>query len=229
MIILIEGDVGSGKSLLCVVLAKTLNYKYVYANFDIKIKNFKKFSVEDFYAGKISNSLIIVDEAYTIVDSRSSMNRSNIDMTTATFQSRKMKCDLVYVSQLFSTFDMRLRDLCSARISCEFDESRNSFVYTLFKKARMNESIIFKKLRSISLSYKNAQQFFGFYNTFELIQTDSQKNMLFTEKDIEKLVDEVRNELKKRNMKKSKDFVRFYLREKKIVYSQVIDRVYYSL
>ncbi len=109
MILLIEGDVGSGKTLLCVILASCLKYRHVYANFEIDVKNYNELDLNDFFLGKISNSLIIIDESYTVADSRRSFNRSNIDVTTATFQSRKMRCDMIFVSQLFSTFDVRLR------------------------------------------------------------------------------------------------------------------------
>ncbi len=134
---------------------------------------------------------------------------------------------MIFVSQLFSTFDVRLREICSARIECEFENE--TFFYTLFKKCRINETIVFKKIKTLSVSYEAASRFFDKYDTYRIISTSEQKNQMMTDDDIKKLIDEVRKEIEKRKIKKSKDFVRYYLRERGVVFTQIIDKVYYSL
>lgn len=59
----------------------------------------------------LSNALVVMDEAYLWLDSRRSASKSNIDVSYIVLQSRKRGFDIVHISQISSSVDLRLRQL----------------------------------------------------------------------------------------------------------------------
>ncbi|MEM2262451.1 MAG: AAA family ATPase, partial [Ignisphaera sp.] len=116
MLIGVFGDLGSGKTLFLVYLAQKSNCE-VYANFTIKLPNVKVLTPELFFKILKENpepnrpKLLLLDELYTLADSRASVSLRNRLLSYLIFQSRKRNMDIVYTAQLYGSIDLRLRDL----------------------------------------------------------------------------------------------------------------------
>jgi hypothetical protein len=172
--------------------------------------------------GKYSNALIIIDEAYTIADSRQSFKTENMDFSIAAFQSRKMKSDIIYTCQIRGSIDIRLRDSLTYLISCNNDNT--SFNYTLFQKRRIGDNMIFDEINEFSVEIEDAKKYFKFYDTYEIVSTQKQKSMNLTKEKI----DEIKLALKQQKYK-TKDFINYFLmKEYKIYDRNLVNELYYN-
>jgi len=116
---IIEGDLGSGKSLTAVLLARYHRFKLgrdIFANFEIRgvgcspIKCYG--DLENCHSG-----LLILDEGYSVVAAREAMSRRNKGINLIMKRSRKRDFDVLLVSQRMYMLDKDLRRLSSRVIS----------------------------------------------------------------------------------------------------------------
>jgi hypothetical protein len=156
---IISGNVGTGKTLLSTIFAAHTT-KLVYANYEIKVKNYREFELDKFLANKYNNCMIILDEAYVYLESRIAMRNLNRVMSYLLFQSRKVGVDIILTAQLVSSLDVRYRDLCEYYITCEI--SKVGFNYKITSIAR-------KITKRFSLLIAKCQHYFGIYDTLERI------------------------------------------------------------
>ncbi len=114
MIIGINGDIGSGKTILAVYFAYKLekkNYR-VMSNVPIKFPDGKEsepIDVRDLE--NLDNCVIVLDEAHTILDSRRSASKTNLTTSYFILQTRKRGIILIYTAQLGTSVDKRLRNV----------------------------------------------------------------------------------------------------------------------
>src|SRR4030042_4075128 len=133
MLISIEGDVGSGKTLLSTFMAID-DPRPVYANYKINIPNFKPLKPEMLWELN-KPTLIILDEAYTWLENRTSGKPINRYMSYILFQSRKRGLDFILTDQIVGTIDPRYRWMINFDIQSEVHE--HGFLYQLTKLSRM--------------------------------------------------------------------------------------------
>lgn len=225
MILAIQGAIGSGKTLLATILALNCKgYKNIVANYKIDAPNLLRFESEKFLDGGYKNSLIIIDEAYTCFDSRRSMHNDNIDYSIAVFQSRKCRCDIIYTLQILSSIDLRMRETLQYLIDAEFDENLNCFCYTIKKRKVSNEGVLFfENITKRFVAFEVAKKYFNKFDTYEIVSTVEQINRRLTDKQKDKIVEELKS---MKNL--SKELVKFYLyKNYKIVETMLVNEIYF--
>lgn len=118
LLIFVNGPLGSGKTLLMTFFA----YKYhkstdIYSNYHLDLENAHDIGPHD--VSQIREGLLLIDEAYTWIDSRESQDDLNKFMSKMLFQSRKRDMDIIISAQLTHSVDLRFRDLSDIIISAE--------------------------------------------------------------------------------------------------------------
>jgi hypothetical protein len=166
----IFGDVGSGKTLLASYIASKVD-KPIYANYTLKLPEYHDLKPEDLSKLKES-TLVIVDEAYTWLESRLSGRNINLYMSYILFQSRKRGLDIILTDQLTGTIDLRFREMTNYEILCENIE--HGFEYQISKISRFGNY----RIRKLIMPYHTAEKIFPLFDSWQLIDPID-KNMLF--------------------------------------------------
>jgi len=111
----VMGHLGSGKTLWLTALTQEVspNTK-IYANYHIDCKNFKLVDVQDLE--EIKNGLLLIDEAYLWLESRTSGSELNRYLSYLIFQSRKRGFDVFASTQINTALDLRFRMLTDVKI-----------------------------------------------------------------------------------------------------------------
>lgn len=182
MLVTIAGGLGSGKTLLATVIAYYSKLD-VYSNYQISFthKKAQPFDLGKFIRAEYENCLIILDEAYTYLESRVSGSETNRIMSYILFQSRKKNVQLYLTCQLLSSIDRRYRELSDIFIIA--DRYRLDFHYIIFHPSGNSE---------IFMNYDKMSNFFQFYNTNEVIGTTNTK-LLFDIQDSAGKKEEIEN------------------------------------
>lgn len=165
MLINIFGGLGSGKTLLAVIMLQKAyeRGKNIYAN--IWVENAQPISLKEFMTFAFPpNTVILLDEVYILAESRLSMSDTNLILSHIIFQSRKKGLDIITTAQLRRAVDVRLRSLSDIDILAI--RKGKDFQYVIF----YNDDIIPPK--HFILPYKKAQQYFSKYNTFEIVRDE---------------------------------------------------------
>lgn len=218
MLTLITGGLGSGKSLMSVILSliEKSDHKRIVSNFDISNTN-EKFQLKKFLKRQYNDCMIILDEVYQYIDSRNSLDSQNKFFSYILYQSRKKSLDLYIIAQQQQSIDIRFRDLTDYIIYCK--KLRDGFYYVL-------EDIAQQTNAQIKLSFQHAEQFFPYYDTNEVIfETDnfyiSQDEIAEYCETIAKEIIEAKTQLfipknEKDKLKISKADIRIYCAEKEV-------------
>jgi len=168
----ITGDLGSGKTILCVELAKQYHNSIpILSNFKIKYPNCNLINPEDLISMKYSKAIIFLDEAYTWLESRMSERKLNIYCDYIIFQSRKRGLDVCITAQLLSTIDVRFRNLYNVLVIAQKTEKR--FEYLVIKR-----SLFGLKMVNWVLPLKKAEDLYGKYDTLEVVNPFGIENMV---------------------------------------------------
>lgn len=176
MLVIIEGGLGSGKTLLMAMLAKHSQLPIV-SNFNLNL-DFEELDIHKFVKSKYNDCNIFLDEGYVYLDSRLSQNKRNRLMSYVLFQSRKKSVNIFITVQLRGTLDLRFRMLSDYIIYAE--NLGTKFRYTIFKPndSSYNTSAI--------IPYAKAIQYFDVYDTNEVIDDfDSSFQFLSTTEKLE--------------------------------------------
>jgi hypothetical protein len=158
------GGLGQGKTLTASLLSLSLrslskNKLNVYANYDLA--NAKRFNKLDELT-KIKNSVIVYDEIYLDLDSRSWWR--NEEILQFFLQLRKRNNYLIYTTQHIKQVDIRLRNLTDYIFYCF---KRNwGFKIFVFDGYQYFLITTLKLLKSDLMKYK----IFDIYNTFEVVK-----------------------------------------------------------
>ncbi len=123
-----EGVQGASKTTVAVALAideMELNPQLkIVSNVHLNVPNYTHFSLEWFLENLISHELedcvLILDELYQIMDSRSSQTKINKLMTYFFVQTRKRNVDLILCTHHIDHIDKRAQRSIDIRISCRY-------------------------------------------------------------------------------------------------------------
>jgi hypothetical protein len=66
----------------------------------------------------LDEHVVLLDEAHILVDSRLTGTQRNIAWSYLFTQARKRELDVLFTTQSFHQVELRLRDLCTAVVSC---------------------------------------------------------------------------------------------------------------
>lgn len=214
MLTTILGNLGSGKTLLMVILAYYAD-KPIVANFNIQFddKEVEEFNLNRFLQADYENCVILLDEAYTYLESRISGSELNRIMSYILFQSRKKNVELYITAQLLSSLDKRYRELSDLFIIANPNEA--NFRYFM---------VFDNKEFQFALNKQKVTPFFSCYNTNEVIFTKNEK-LLFDTKDSDDKLDEIEKHAKtiedyyhkKKINTITKDMVDLYIRTDKTI------------
>lgn len=168
MLISIKGPIGYGKTLLAVILAY-YSEKEVWSNFQIDIPRYHDLEIIDLM--DLQNGIIvIIDEAYTWLESRTSLSTLNRYLSYIIFQSRKRTIDIIITSQMFSSVDIRFREQSNIIIDCKRVD--DDFYYT-FKDIGKNI------ISTFLLPFNKAKKFFSLYDTLEIVEPNQKQELEF--------------------------------------------------
>ena len=164
--ILVVGGIGTGKTLLMTFMALD-DERDVYANYQINIPRFHKLSPAKLERVQKS-ALILIDEGYIWMESRTSSSMSNRFWTYVVFQSRKRTIDMVTTCQMYSSLDIRFRTMADWVIEAEKDE--RGFRYTVYQGGRdLETSRYVEPIGTFGIDFELAKEIYPIYDTMELV------------------------------------------------------------
>lgn len=161
MIIGINGDIGSGKTVLAVLFAYKLKQKGYRVMSNVKIKfpdGSTSEPIDTKNLDKLDHCVIILDEAHIYLDSRRSASKNNMTTSYFILQTRKRGIILIYTAQLGSSVDKRLRNVQDYNIVAIKD--KRYFKYVVSNQTT-EKTLILKK--------EKFKPVFKMYDTNEII------------------------------------------------------------
>lgn len=211
MLTAIIGNIGTGKTLLLVLIAKLANIhnKKIISNFYLSFKH-EKLNIDKFLNQEYSDCIILLDEAYVYLESRISMSLQNRLSSYIVFQARKKNVDIYLTAQLLKTIDIRFRDMLNIIVYSKLQE--NSFNYDFY-------NFTSNKFNSKSLTFENASKFYKYYNTNEIIQDNRMLHEIESTSNRKKVLEKFAKTIKKYYKTKTKitlDDIKLYFYENKI-------------
>lgn len=194
--ILICGGIGTGKTLLMTLMALD-DDRDVYANYHIDIPRYHKLSPARLEKLQ-RTALILIDEGYIWMESRTSSSMSNRFWTYVVFQSRKRTIDLVTTCQMYSSLDVRFRTMADYVIEAE--KTEEGFQYTVYQGGRdLETSKNVAPIGSFGIDFDLAREIYPHYDTMELvspIDTFMTAGIESDPEEINELVDQIVGELR---------------------------------
>jgi hypothetical protein len=190
MLVLIEGTYGSGKTLLATKAALSSDVP-VLSNFKLNVPLYEPLDLSELADIK-RKCLVILDEAYVYLESRTSGRDVNRYMSYMLFQSRKRGIDFILTEQLNTTIDVRYRDMTDLTIRAK--RHGDDFTYSIYHPGEVYGGtwVLTKKL---------AEKLFPLYDTTETVETpqDMGKELSMVDpanvqKVILKIIDDLENE-----------------------------------
>lgn len=188
----IVGGKGSGKTLLLTIMLKSYKDKDknldIYSNYNLSDIEFKKIDFNKLFNNeKIKNAVVGIDELYLFADCRRSTTKLNRLISYMMYQTRKASLDIFYSVVKFSTIDIRLRRGTDALI-CPHIYIDNKKVTQTEKltKEKMNslidngckielKGIIYTDGGATKFKIDNPQNYFKYYNSYEIIRPEEIK------------------------------------------------------
>lgn len=184
MIISIDGDLGSGKTLLMTHLGKLMyeDAYNVFSNYSLTFDHTRIESLKDINSIEGKRNVLLFDELWITADARKSMQFTNMMLSSSVLQSRKKHTDILYTTQFLNQVDSRIRNITSFNFSPTIlarDEKEIPMVIRVnISKPDRNGNYGHFKTSNIFIYGSH-----NFYNTDEFIfQTESNQYKQFTDK-----------------------------------------------
>ncbi len=121
---------------------------------------------------------VILDEGYTILESRTSSKYTNLFLSYIVFQLRKTQRNIFVTVQEISSIDIRYRRQWDYYIQCErihdfeLDSDLWDFKYIIYDKKKRSRSVWI-------LSYKEAEKIFPLFDTYEIVPVSSKSRITY--------------------------------------------------
>lgn len=170
----VTGLQGSGKTLFCVqrVLYRYCKlglYESCYSNVRIHPYNGREVTLLDKetfkHIGEVRNALVVIDESYLWLDSRSSMSKENKAITYLILQSRKRHFDVLWNAQLSGSVDKRMRGVTETLVRAT--KTKFGFKYFVFRRRAALGNWYLS--HSLSLPYGLAEKIYPYYDSDEIV------------------------------------------------------------
>jgi hypothetical protein len=164
--------------------------RQILANYTLDLPRAKAVNPEDL-VNINEPTLFLLDEAYAWLESRTSQKAVSRYLSYILFQSRKRELDIVLSMQLFSTIDVRFRNMTDLLILT--DKTEKGFLYTFYKPATRIQA-------RFLLPFENAQKYYGLYDTMEKVDPIDESMMVSVMSDKSRLLpklDEIISEMEK--------------------------------
>jgi DNA helicase HerA-like ATPase len=168
MIIVIDGNRGQGKTLTAVKEAYLFGLQgyTIYSNLELTFPNpninVKPYKMSDMisYAdtkSELVNSVVLMDEAHIVMDSRTSMTKRNITISYFLLQSRKRNVHIIMTTQFLHQVDKRIRSTADMFISCRYKKNKDLVLNRIF----YNNIVSYRSFKASGV--------FGYYDTNKII------------------------------------------------------------
>lgn len=171
MLVSLIGDIRVGKTLFATILAKNSG-KLIYANYKLDIPGYFKLSPTDLFALP-NNCEVFIDEAYSWLESRTSGADLNKCSSYILFQSGKRTINIYLTAQLFSTVDIRFRNMSNIIVEVYKHEEQELFEYNFYERVR--GELIFRS--TWYLPFYEAEKYYDLYDTLEIVEPHTMKNL----------------------------------------------------
>lgn len=159
--IFIMGDVGTGKTLLTTALAMYYDGPVI-SNYRIEHPNYIE-ATPARLARIDQPTLVLLDEAYTWLESRVPGQVLQLYMSYILFQSRKRGIDFVTTCQIPSSVDLRYREMADFLIQATNDG--DSFWYEVVKNSMADGY----PTEILELPHSEAETIYPYYNTYQIV------------------------------------------------------------
>jgi len=178
----VYGDLGSGKTLFLAYIALHEPDVPILSNFPIRTPNRKPLEPEMLMDLPYPKAVIMIDEAYTWLESLVTGSQMNRYWTYILFQSRKRGLYFYITAQLPRTINIRFRELADFTVWCS--RGVNGFQYTIEK-----ETVSGIYMKSYTLPFAKAEKYYGLYDTLQVVKPPEmdELGMAFRIQDREKL------------------------------------------
>ena len=164
------GDVGTGKTLMATIMA-IHDPRPIYANYEIKVDSYHELFPETLNTLR-EPSIVVLDEAYTWIESRCSGTPIHRYMSYILFQSRKRGMDIILTDQIDGVIDTRYRQMINYNILCELLPDIG-FEYLVFKKSILG----YHEPMPFIMPFEIAELFYQYYDTHEIISSIDEELM----------------------------------------------------
>jgi hypothetical protein len=172
MIIGMIGGMGTGKTLSSVRYLYNYyrsgyrilsNIKLNFPHEKIGLQDLLDFANANMY---LDNTIVFIDEAGTILDSRLSGSKRNRLVSFFIVLTRKLGCNVIYTTQRYNMVDKRLRQNTDIIINCNTKEYRG-------EKFTHNLIMIMKGFgMKIKNDYFRSKEYYDYYDTRELVKIE---------------------------------------------------------
>ena len=170
--ILMTGELGAGKSLSAVMLAVLLSSGSsvpeqevpIFSNITLFHENYKPIRSESDWHNIVdyrkSGSILLLDETQSLLDSRQSMSKGNIQLTRFLAYLRKMRCLLIMTCPDYSMVDKRVRDMLSKHVHVT---KHSGSTYWTIENPRDDSYVKTKRFTD------GLEAIYPYYDTYELV------------------------------------------------------------
>lgn len=158
VVIYIIGDKGAGKTWLGTYMAIRSNKKIIASNFPIIDSRYV--DLQPIMLHTLRDAVVVMDEPYVWLESRTSGNKLNEFLSYEQFQSRKKGCDYILMTQIKSTVDLRFREMADILILAYKVDGNNDFHYRVTRNSLTNPKTGFFRVPA-----KKRHVVYDFYNT----------------------------------------------------------------
>lgn len=168
MLIVVEGDLGTGKTLLLSHYGEKETEVPVYPNYNLKVPMFEK-KITPFEIESLNRGLVLLQGFYTWLDCRLSSSELNRYLTRdLVFNARKRELTVMVDYQIEDSIDKRFMKLVRLHIEAHglsSDDSGFIYTYNYMKRGKVLAS------KEKMLPFERAKKLFNLYNTYEPEQT----------------------------------------------------------
>jgi len=172
MLVIILGNLGSGKTYIMTLLTYSDN-RLILSNYKIIRKNSKKIDVPDLL-DLPDDIILLMDEGYSWIESRSSSDSLNKYLSSVLFHTRKSNTDIYITTPMYSTLDKRFRNQANFIIFCKH---RNNFETDDFHF--LFYDVNNKTYGKYTLEYSKAKEYFNLYDTNEKVESYKKRGLSF--------------------------------------------------